>query len=149
MEDQMLHTDDLQELEEVFRQVFRKKTQEWGKYVEKGISGSQAMILEKLEAGGPQKVADLAELLHITPGAVTGLCDKLVSGGYAKRRRAEDDRRVVYVEISRKGLETLTEVRQLRREIVDKFYGGLSKEDVRHLIRIYKNVLYHLKKEEE
>lgn len=134
----------LKELEKIFRQVFRRKVQEWNKIVEKGISGSQAIILEKLETSGPQKVTDLAEVLCITSGAVTGLCDKLIAGGYATRRRSEKDRRIVLMEITLKGSEILVEVRELRAEITQKFFGGLSEEDINHLIRIYSQILNNI-----
>jgi DNA-binding MarR family transcriptional regulator len=131
----------LVELQAVFRPVFRAMVQEWNKHVEQGISGSQAVILEKLELHGRQKAADLAEMLSITPGAVTGLCDKLIKGGYANRSRTERDRRIVYLEITAKGSEALQKIRILRTEITEMFYNGLSEEDLSHLIRIYKQVL--------
>lgn len=139
----------LERLQEVWRKVFRKMSQEWIRNVEKGISGSQAIILENLELQGPQKATELAEVLCITSGAVTGLCDKLIAGGYATRRRSEEDRRNVYMEITAKGSETLAKVRQLRKDIIKKFFSGLSDSDIEHLIRIYNQILINMESQGE
>lgn len=134
----------LPELQTVFQSVYRRMVREWGKYVEEGISTSQAIILENLSKRGRLRASDLAEVLNVTSGAVTGLCDKLISCGYAQRSRTEEDRRVVYLEITDKGAAMLASVRQRRKEITEMFYGTLSDEDIRHLIRIYNQVLQNI-----
>lgn len=140
----MEHRPLLPELQIAFQSVYRRMAREWGKYVEEGISTSQAIILENLSKRGRLRASDLAEVLNITSGAVTGLCDKLIACGYAKRSRTEEDRRVVYLEITHKGLSMLESVRQRRKEIIKMFFGPLSDEDIRHLIRIYNQVLQNI-----
>lgn len=135
------------ELEEVFRLVFRRMAKEFNAHVEQGISGPQAFILEKLQLKGQQRVSDLAEMLSITPAAVTSLCDKLVAGQHARRKRTEKDRRIVYLEITPKGFETLQTVQKLRKEIMAMFCEGLSTEDIEHLIRIHHQILANIDKQ--
>jgi DNA-binding MarR family transcriptional regulator len=135
----------LEELQQLFLQLFRAKAQQWGKYVEQGISGSQAHILELLHNRGKQRASDLAVDLNVTTGAVTSLSDKLISGGYASRERCHEDRRVVYLAITRHGEEMLAAVAEKRKEITELFYGQLSPEDMDHLIRIYTQVLQRIK----
>jgi DNA-binding MarR family transcriptional regulator len=136
----------LDELQAVFRQLIRKMQSEWTKYVEQGISGSQAIILETLERNGPQKVSDLAEVLDITSGAVTFLCDKLIAAGYAERYRSEDDRRVVFMKITEEGLKLLPILKQQRNSIIKTFFGGLSDQDIDHLIKVFNQVLHNIEK---
>lgn len=145
----MTRAQDVLELDEVFRQVKRKITAEWNKHFQHGISGSQAIILEKLAAEGPQKATDLADALYITSGAVTGLSDKLIMGGYANRNRAEDDRRVVYLEITEKGNDILETVRKQRKELIDTLFNGLPEADLHHLIRIYREILSNIEKRQK
>lgn len=135
---------DLLEFEELFRQVLRKLSIEWNRQVDQEVSGTKGIILEKLEAEGPQKASSLAEALSLSGGAITGLSDKLISCGFARRRRTEDDRRVVYLEITPKGREALKQVRQQRKKIYDSFFDGLSVEDLQHLIRIYRKILQNI-----
>jgi DNA-binding MarR family transcriptional regulator len=141
----MSQPEQLVQLQQVFLQVFRAMAQQWGKHVEKGISGSQAHILELLHNRGKQRASDLAGDLNVTTGAVTSLCDKLISGGYARRERTEEDRRVVYLAITKEGEEMLESVVEKRKEITDLFYSRLSAEDIDHLIRIYTQVIHNIK----
>jgi DNA-binding MarR family transcriptional regulator len=140
----MADMDKIDDLEEVFRQVFRRMAKQFNKHVDQGISGPQAAILERLESQGRQRVSDLADMLSITPAAVTSLCDKLVAGKYACRKRTETDRRIVYLEITDKGSETLQKVQKLRKEIMAAFCKGLSEEDIEHLIRIHHQILANI-----
>lgn len=134
------------EMQTVFRQVFRKMQNKWGKVVEQGISGPQATILEILETTGPQKVSELAEVLDVTLGAITFLCDKLIAGGYAERQRSEDDRRIVFIKITEKGLKVLPFLKQQRNILVKEFFNGLSDQDIDHLIYVFNKVLNNLAK---
>jgi DNA-binding MarR family transcriptional regulator len=134
----------LQQFQELFRQVLRSMKAEWAKHVEREISTSQAIILEKLESEGAQKITELAVHLDITTGAVTGLCDKLIAAELATRERDEKDRRVVYLEITPKGKAAIERVRQYRTEVVTKLFKGLSEEDLKQLIRIFQQVMSNL-----
>lgn len=138
----------LQELENVFRQYFRKVATEWGKRLDGGITGPQSFILEVLELKGPQRVSDLAEELGITLPAVTGLSDKLIAAGYAERERSQEDRRIVFLKITDKGSDAVESLREQRRRIMRKIYWGLSEEDIGHLIRIYKSILQNMESRE-
>ncbi|TVY00293.1 MarR family winged helix-turn-helix transcriptional regulator [Paenibacillus cremeus] len=132
---------DLFELEETFRQLVRKAKTRWTNFEEQGLSASHAIILEKLEAEGPLKVSQIADALWITSGAVTSLSDKLITGGFANRIRSEEDRRVVYLELTEKGKEVLASLHEHRMQILESFFGQLPEEDVQHLIRIYRQIL--------
>ncbi|MEK8126462.1 MarR family transcriptional regulator [Paenibacillus filicis] len=137
----MPNRQDLYEVEEAFRQLFRRIKAAWTRFEVRGVSSSQASILEKLHTDGPLKVSQIADALWITAGAVTSLSDKLIAGGYAERSRSEEDRRVVYLEITDNGREVLEEFRLHRKAIVDGFFGKLADEDARHLIRIFNLML--------
>jgi DNA-binding MarR family transcriptional regulator len=136
----------LQQLENVFRLFFRKITAEWNRLIDSGLSSSQAHILDILQCNGPQKVSDLAEALDITLSGVTGLSDRLLTAGFAKRERSEQDRRIVFLEITPAGTLILEKVGIHRKSIIQKYYGNLPEEDIEHLIRIYRMILHpHLK----
>jgi len=125
-----------QELQELFYSILRKIKREWHKQLHE-ISPSQYMILKTLNKYGTQKATDLAEAIQMTPGAVTGASDKLVSEGYAERKGATEDRRVVYLEITDKGKIHLESIIRNQNRVTAKVFEGLSDEDVHHLMRIY------------
>lgn len=137
----MTSRQDLYEMEEIFRQLFRKIRASWSRFEEQGVSASQAVILEKLDSEGPLKVSQIAEALWITSGAVTTLSDKLIAGGFAERTRSEEDRRVVMMEITDKGREVISSFKVHRKKVVEAYFGELPEEDIQHLNRIFNQIL--------
>ncbi|TBL81710.1 MarR family winged helix-turn-helix transcriptional regulator [Paenibacillus thalictri] len=139
---------DIFELEEVCRQVFQRIKTGWNSFEENGFSASQGFILEKLEREGPLKVSQVADALCFTAGAITALADKLISAGYTERKRSEEDRRVVYLEITPQGREMLTRIREHRKQVIEGFFSSVSHEDSQHLIRIFRSILNNEDKRE-
>jgi MarR family transcriptional regulator, organic hydroperoxide resistance regulator len=90
---------------------------------------------------GKQQVNNLSESLMITPGGITGICDKLVKKELIQRTRDEGDRRVVFLEITDQGREELQKLILIRKKFIGDLYGHLSEEDINHLIRIYNELL--------
>ncbi len=132
------------ELLELFSNVLKKMKKEWIKQLEHGLSPSQYFILKILRRSGPQKATELAEAIQMTPGAITWTSDKLVCEGYAERKRAEEDRRVVYLEITDKGKKIVDSMIEKQKSVTARFFEGLSDEDINHLIQIYKQIAHNL-----
>jgi DNA-binding MarR family transcriptional regulator len=133
--------ENLRQLEIVLKQMMKIITSEWKKYSEDTFTRSQIMILEQLDFHGKQHVTNLAESLMITPGGITGICDKLVKQELIWRTRDEADRRVVFLEITDQGRKELQKVKLIRKKFMGDFYGSLPEEDINHLIRIYNELL--------
>jgi len=133
-----------QELHELFYNILRKMKKEWMKQLKPGINPSQFLILKNLKHFGAQKANELAEAIQMTPGAITGASDKLVSEGYAERKGAKGDRRVVYLEITDKGDQLMNSMTENQKKVTETFFEGLSDEDINHLIRIYHQISVNL-----
>ncbi|MFB7817868.1 MarR family winged helix-turn-helix transcriptional regulator [Paenibacillus chitinolyticus] len=136
------------EMEKSFRQLLRKLSNEWTKYVDRSFSKSQFLILETLVKEGPQKVSSLAEALFITAGAITGMSDKLIAGGYAERIRTEEDRRVVFLAVTEKGREMVKVMSEYRLGIIKRMMQGLTDEDMTNMSRIFAHMIDNLDKGE-
>lgn len=130
---------DHEELLSLFYRILKRMKREWDNQLQ-GINRSQYLILKTLGHRGPQKAAQLAEVLQITPGAVTSATDKLVAEGFAERKGDKEDRRVVYLEITGKGEELAETLTREQNNVTMKFFQGLPEEDIQHLIRIYNKI---------
>lgn len=130
-------------LMDLFYNILKKMRKKWHNQLE-GLTPTQYLILKKLACSGPQKAAELAECIQITPGAVTGASDKLVTEGFAQRRGGEEDRRVVYLEITEKGKEFIETLINNYKQVTAHFFAGLPEEDIHHLIRIYNQLSANL-----
>lgn len=120
--------------EELFWQVTRSMGQVWKKIFDEHFPGSQSHLVFMLEQRGSMRMSELANALQLTAGAVTSASDKLIDRGYVKRTRDEIDRRVVYLEITDKGRETMTELRSQGRQTMKAVFAHLSEEELQQFI---------------
>ncbi|ALU75234.1 MarR family winged helix-turn-helix transcriptional regulator [Tenacibaculum finnmarkense] len=92
-----------------------------------GISPQQFNILRILRgAGKPIKVQVIKDrMIERAPNA-TRLMDKLCDKKFIERIRCEHDRRVVYINISKKGLELLTTIDSSKKL---NFLDNLTEEE--------------------
>lgn len=128
---------------QLFYYVLKRMKREWSNNLQ-GINHSQYLMLKHLSRFGPQKAAQLAEVTQMTPGAITGAADKLVAEGYALRKGDQEDRRVVYLEITEKGKCFEESLTKEQNEVTMRFFRGLPQEDIQHLLRIYHKILNNL-----
>ena len=67
-----------------------------------GVNRTDLACLDVLERAGPMTAGHLAEMVALSPGAVTAVLDRLEEAGYARRIRDPDDRRRVLAEVTPK-----------------------------------------------
>jgi DNA-binding MarR family transcriptional regulator len=68
-----------------------------------GLTGSQLLVLKMLEPKGKVSLSELSDRIRAKNSTVTGIIDRMERDGLVGRRRSEDDRRVVYLELTAKG----------------------------------------------
>jgi MarR family transcriptional regulator, 2-MHQ and catechol-resistance regulon repressor len=104
---------------------------------EYGLTSSQYNVLRILRGEGkPLPSLEIADrMIQVVP-AITGLIDRLESQQLVKRRRCEDDRRVVYIEITTKALNILSKLDQPLSEMHLQLMENLSKKELAELIRL-------------
>lgn len=134
----LLRTSD--QLQNRFGRLFRKY----------GLTSSQYNVLRILRGEGkPLPSLEIAErMIQVVP-AITGLIDRLEKHGLAERRRCVDDRRVVYVEITAKGTELLSEMDQPVNETHIQLMGHLSPTELKELSRLLEKARTSLTVEKE
>ncbi|MFX3636338.1 MAG: MarR family winged helix-turn-helix transcriptional regulator [Candidatus Pristimantibacillus sp.] len=132
----------------LFRTLLKTMTHEWNKQMNHNLSYTQFKVMFMLQSAEleKRKVSELADSIGLTPGAITGVVDKLLAEGYVNRERALDDRRVVYVEITAKGKELIAEVLETQGEMISQFFNVLPEEDIQHLRRIFTQMLANIEK---
>jgi len=102
-----------------------------------GISSQQYNILRILRgAKGRMNMHSVKERMIDRAPNATRLTDKLIAKGLVERERCEEDRRVVYVRISSKGLELLAQVDKQNKAQQKDLEARLSEADAAALNRI-------------
>jgi DNA-binding MarR family transcriptional regulator len=98
-----------------------------------GISLSQYDVLLRLsEAPGRRmRMTDLADAILYTTGGLTRLFERMVSAGIVRRVPSDEDRRVVYAEMTDEGSAVLRAASKAHVDGVRRHFGAhLSDEDV-------------------
>jgi DNA-binding MarR family transcriptional regulator len=96
---------------------------------EHGLTSAQWGPLMRMRISGGATVAELARWLQVDAGAMTRLLDRLEAKGLCKRVRSTQDRRVVRVELTRKGEAAIAGVPAVLAEVMNAHLAGFSKAE--------------------
>lgn len=101
------------------------------------LTPSKYNVLRILRGEGkPIPVLEVASrLIQVVP-AITGLIDRLEAQSLVQRKKCEEDRRVVYVAITKRGLELLTQIEQPLTALQQDLMRIHSKAELTELIRL-------------
>ena len=104
------------------------------------VSFPQFFLLGYLANEDFLTMTDISKKMGHSTAAATGLVDRREKLGYVQRLHAQDDRRKVMVQITRKGIDL---VERIREEIVTSLVDlmeDLDKEDQEALLRTYSKI---------
>ncbi|MEV0840706.1 MarR family transcriptional regulator [Actinocatenispora sera] len=77
-------------------------------------SPTVAAVLATLERDGPKRVSELAQIARVAQPTMTGLLRRLVEEGTVVRGADPHDQRVVTIELTQAGRDTLRGIRRMR-----------------------------------
>lgn len=102
-----------------------------------GISEGRMRVLGYLlEQDKPASHSELAEATGVTKGTVTGLIDGLESDGHVRRVACCHDRRVSFIEMTKKGEKMLQRIMPGHLGRLSELMDGLSKAERKQLIQL-------------
>jgi DNA-binding MarR family transcriptional regulator len=101
---------------------------------------TEVEILKFLQGKKNTPMKLLADYLHIKPSSATPVIENLVKKGSLKRVLNKDDRRLVYVELTSKGLKSLQMKYKNIHKTVGKIFGKLNDTDKKTLIKIFEKI---------
>src|SRR3984893_11003190 len=95
------------------------------------LTPSQYNILRILRGEGkPLPILEIASrTITVVPG-ITGLIDRLELAALAQRDRCESDRRVIYVSLTAKGVQTLADVDAPVQALHESLMGHVSEAEL-------------------
>ena len=109
----------------------------WARYLRKreGISPSQYNLLRILRGAGEQgrTMSEVAERMINRDPDVTRLADRTVKLGLARRKRDTEDRRVVKLFVTDKGLAMLSRLDEAVEVFLKQALGGLGSRRLKQL----------------
>ncbi|MCP3706371.1 MarR family transcriptional regulator [Paraburkholderia sp. CNPSo 3274] len=100
------------------------------------ITGQQMGILLSLKQGVATTPFELSKLLGIDTGLMTRMLDKLETKGLLERSRDADDRRVVNLNLTEKGLGTAAQIPEVAPHVLNARLRKFTKAEFAELNRL-------------
>src|SRR5579863_1917141 len=108
------------------------------------VSSAQFIILAQVAEGGRKSASELCKHISYDAGAMTRMVDRLEDKGLLQRNRCPNDRRLVYLQLTEKGVAAFPRMRQVSLRVLNRFLHGFTKAEARqlegYLIRMLDNV---------
>jgi DNA-binding MarR family transcriptional regulator len=106
-----------------------------GSWLDLSLTMPQLKILVAVDSLGPTPMSQIAGHLQISDSAATGLIDRLVGNGLARREPDERDRRVVRVASTAAGRQLVLRLSSLDGERLRPLLGRLSTTELQRCAR--------------
>ncbi|MCA1666260.1 MAG: MarR family transcriptional regulator [Thermomicrobia bacterium] len=101
-----------------------------------GLTLQQYFTLVAINGASACTMGMLASQTHHSLGTMTGIVDRLVRQGLVTRCSHPTDRRIVVVQLTASGKETLAQVEDMRQEQLDSALTKMGEPQARNLIRL-------------
>jgi DNA-binding MarR family transcriptional regulator len=105
------------------------------------LTESQFIVLEYLLNNPVSKPSDFVDYLATTPAAITTLLDRMERNGLIQRARDEQDRRIVWIQITDKGTEEGHRGLKIREQFLDQYLNKISQHNQQLLIYLLEKML--------
>ncbi len=105
-----------------------------------GTSTVEYRILKNLTERGTLPMIELANINLVTQGWITGVVDKLEKSKYVKRERSETDRRVINIDITKKGKTLFKKIETLHLKFIDDSLKNFDDEEKGNILHILKKI---------
>ena len=101
----------------------------------KDITNNDMHVIEAIGVGEPKNMSTIAKLLSVTVGTLTIAMNSLVKKGYVIRERGKEDRRVVYISLSEKGLRAYRHHEEFHRQMIEAVLENLTEDETESLVK--------------
>jgi DNA-binding MarR family transcriptional regulator len=112
----------------------RRITKELARRAE--LTGPQLTVVKLLETVGDLSLSDLSDRIRAQNSTVTGIVDRMEREGLVVRERSKEDRRVVIIRLTDKGLRLARDIPVEPMEVFRGALASLSNAEMRELLRI-------------
>ncbi len=109
-----------------------------GEFVD--ISNNDMHIIERIGIEEGDNMSSIAKKLKITVGSLTTAMNNLVNKGYVVRERSEQDRRVVYIQLTEKGKRAYHHHAKFHEAMTNAAVAHLKEEELPILVKTLKGL---------
>jgi DNA-binding MarR family transcriptional regulator len=89
---------------------------------------------------GRLMMKDIAAIVGKDKSTITALVKSLMALGYVKKKKSEKDRRITYIELTKKSYAVKNKFDNISNELNKKAYKGFSEEEKEIFLRLLKKM---------
>lgn len=101
----------------------------------KDLTNNDMHVIEAIGLGEGKNMSSIARQLNITVGSLTTAMNSLVNKKYVERHRSEEDRRVVFVKLTSKGIKAYHHHEDYHRQMTQTILDKLDKKELPVLMK--------------
>ena len=99
------------------------------------LTNNDMHVIEAIGIDEPKNMSTIARALSVTVGTLTISMNSLVKKGYVDRQRSSEDRRVVYISLSEKGVKAYYHHKKFHEQMIDSVVKELAEEELEALVK--------------
>ena len=99
------------------------------------LTNNDMHVIEAIGIDEPKNMSTIARALSVTVGTLTISMNSLVKKGYVIRERGKEDRRVVYISLSEKGLRAYRHHEEFHRQMIEAVLENLTEDETESLVK--------------
>ena len=99
------------------------------------LTNNDMHVIEAIGTGDGGNMSSIARKLNITVGSLTTAMNGLVNKKYVERHRSEEDRRVVYVKLTQKGIRAYKHHEDYHRQMTQAVMDKLDEKEMPVLLK--------------
>ena len=101
----------------------------------KDLTNNDMHVIEAIGLGEGRNMSSIARQLNITVGSLTTAMNSLVNKKYVERHRSEEDRRVVFVKLTSKGIKAYHHHEDYHRQMTQAILNKLDEKELPVLMK--------------
>jgi DNA-binding MarR family transcriptional regulator len=121
-------------LVQLFNDVLQIEEQSLKNGIFSDVSITEVHTIEVIGMSNESTMSEVAQKLKITVSTLTTAINKLIKKGYVERKRIEEDRRVVLVKLTNKGILAYKLHQRFHKKMINNAIEGLSLEEEKILL---------------
>ncbi len=106
-------------------------------------------IIEAIGIGEPKTSSAVAKLLSVTMGTLTKEVDRLTRYGYVVRERSEEDKRLVLLSLTEKGVRAYYHHQKFHENMIQSVISQFDRKESEVLAKTLNGLIDYLKDNEE
>ena len=104
------------------------------------ITNNDMHIIEAIGLSGKSTMSAVAKKLGITAGSLTSAVNSLVNKMYVVRKRSQEDRRVVFIGLTPKGVRAYDHHKEYHRQMTNAVIERLDESEIPVLLKTLKGL---------